>query len=92
MNLKTHCKNGNTVDTWYDRLTRSWITQTKDAESNQVGEAQYAGNKPDRDNDIVFAIRENGGASGMRWVTVNPDPYSLILAFRSITPAERYFP
>lgn len=29
------------VQTWYDRKTRSWVTQLKDGEGNQVGDAQY---------------------------------------------------
>ena len=37
--------NGFTVETWYDRSSRNWITQTKDAEHNQIGDATYSGNQ-----------------------------------------------
>lgn len=33
------------VETWYDRHTRNWVTQTKDLNLNQVGDATYTGNK-----------------------------------------------
>lgn len=29
------------IDQWYDRHTRSWVTQVLDREGNQVGDAQY---------------------------------------------------
>lgn len=29
------------VARWYDRQTKSWVVQRKDAEGNQVGEADY---------------------------------------------------
>jgi len=34
-----------TVDQWYDHHTRSWVTQLKDSEGNQVGEAEYDGTR-----------------------------------------------
>lgn len=34
-----------TVDRWYDRNTRSWVVQKKDANGNQVGDAVYSGTK-----------------------------------------------
>lgn len=37
------------IDSWYDRHTRSWVIQKKDAEGNQIGAADYAGTKADRD-------------------------------------------
>ena len=36
------------TETWYDRHTRSWVTQIFD-NGNQIGEAQYAGCKSERD-------------------------------------------
>ncbi len=36
---------GHKIVTWYDRQTRSWVTQLKDRIGNQVGEAQYNGSK-----------------------------------------------
>lgn len=35
------------VDMWYDRQTRSWVVQKKDAEGNQIGDAYYTGSKSD---------------------------------------------
>lgn len=42
MNLLTEYKR----DLWYDRYTRSWVAQLKDAEGNQVGDAEYTAHKP----------------------------------------------
>ncbi|CAB5224476.1 AdoMet_MTases domain containing protein [uncultured Caudovirales phage] len=42
----TPVENG-TVDTWYDRPTRSWVTQRLDAEGNQIGDASYDGTQED---------------------------------------------
>lgn len=36
---------GFSVETWWDRYSRNWVTQTKDAEGNQVGSADYSGEK-----------------------------------------------
>ena len=30
------------VETWYDRQTRCYVTQTKNADWDQIGEADYA--------------------------------------------------
>ena len=38
-------KDGRQVYTWYDRQTRLWITQGKDKEGNQIGDADYSPNK-----------------------------------------------
>ena len=46
---KTLCKNGNTVIRWYDRHTRSTVIQTLDPSGNQVGDADYSGNKQSAD-------------------------------------------
>lgn len=40
------------IDTWYDRHTRSYVVQLKDREGNQLGEAEYYGNKDDRDRAV----------------------------------------
>lgn len=37
------------LDQWYDRHTRSWVIQLKDAEGNQIGEADYSGTKSSSD-------------------------------------------
>jgi len=50
---------GGSVETWYDKGTRSWVTQTKDAEGNQVGEAEYTGRgKASAKNAHDFAVGE----------------------------------
>lgn len=33
------------VETWYDRSTRSWVTQTKNADWDQIGDASYSATK-----------------------------------------------
>ncbi len=33
------------VDTWWDRYSRNWITQVKDMDGNQIGDADYSGNR-----------------------------------------------
>jgi hypothetical protein len=37
---KTITKEGY-VQSWYDRHTRMWVTQRKDREGNQIGDADY---------------------------------------------------
>lgn len=49
------------IDTWYDRSTRSWVVQLKDREGNQIGDAEYTGNKQDRDR-IVNMMQAQTGA------------------------------
>ena len=46
---------------WYDRSTRSTVVQTLDASGNQVGEADYSGNKQSADLAHVAILKENGG-------------------------------
>jgi hypothetical protein len=55
----TRCDDGMLVafvDTWYDRGTRSWVTQVKDAEGNQIADALYAGNAPDARADHSYFV------------------------------------
>jgi hypothetical protein len=40
------------IKTWHDKHTKSWITQIKDEQGNQIGEAAYDGNKKSRDASI----------------------------------------
>lgn len=40
---------GLVVTTWYDRGTRSWVTQLLDAEGNQQGNAEYDGDRTGAD-------------------------------------------
>ncbi len=58
MKRKTICKNGNTVLRWYDRATRSTVIQTIDPNGNQVGEADYSGNKQSADAAHVAILKE----------------------------------
>ncbi len=60
MRRKTLCKNGNTVLRWYDRRTRSTVIQTLDASGNQVGEADYSGNKQSADLAHAVILKQNG--------------------------------
>lgn len=59
--MKTKCKNGNTVDHWYDRKIRSSVTQIIDASGKQIGEAQFSGNRKTAKFTRESAINENGG-------------------------------
>lgn len=34
------------LEYWYDRNTKSWVIQYKDASGNQVGDAEYQHSKP----------------------------------------------
>ena len=35
------------IETWFKREHKDWITQVRDEEGNQIGDAHYAGNKYD---------------------------------------------
>lgn len=85
---RIHCRNGREVFSWYDRASRSWVTQDLDAERNQVGDASYAGTPDTRDADRAAMIAANGGASGMRYVECPPDLATLILALRNVRAVE----
>lgn len=41
----TTFQNSHTIETWYDRKSRNWITQHKDSNRNQIGNASFSGNK-----------------------------------------------
>ena len=62
MKRVTLCKNGNTVLRWYDRRTRSTVIQTLDTAGNQVGDADYNGNRKSADFAHTAILKENGGA------------------------------
>jgi len=59
MKRKTLCKNGNTIFRWYDRRTRSTVIQTLDPQGNQIGEADYSGNKQSADWAHERIIQQN---------------------------------
>lgn len=62
---KTTCKNGRVVETWRDRTygigRLVYITQTKDAEGNQIGDAEIDGDPKSARLSHDAAVRENGG-------------------------------
>lgn len=37
------------IDIWYERRTRSWVVQLKDAEGNQIGESSYVHSRREAD-------------------------------------------
>ena len=59
MKRKTICKNGNTVLRWYDRRTRSTVIQTLDVDGNQIGDADYSGNKKSADFAHAAILKKN---------------------------------
>jgi hypothetical protein len=61
MKRKTKCKNGNTVERFYDRGSRSSVARVIDATGNQIGDAEYTGSKSSADCVMVTLIKENGG-------------------------------
>ena len=38
-----------TVDRWYDRKARTWVVQKKDAQGNQIGDAEFSGTRKGAD-------------------------------------------
>lgn len=61
MRRKVKCANGNTVERFYDRRSRSSVTIVYDPERNQVGVADYDGNKISAAYSWHQAIKNNGG-------------------------------
>jgi hypothetical protein len=59
--LRVQCGNGNTVDGWYDRLSRNWVVQVKDSEETQIGDAEYSGSRGSFENSMQCLIDQNGG-------------------------------
>ncbi len=59
--MKIKCNNGNIVERFYDRRTRSSVTRVLDGEGNQVGEAAYDGNKVTASFSWCVMVRGNGG-------------------------------
>jgi len=41
----TTYSSGHTIETWYDRKSRNWITQLFDKNQYQIDDAIYTGNK-----------------------------------------------
>jgi hypothetical protein len=61
MKLKVRCRNGNTVERFYDHVTRSSVTVVKDVDGNQVGGADYSGNAVSANCAREQMIKDNGG-------------------------------
>jgi len=59
--VKTKCNNGNTVERFYDRKTKSSVTRVVDACGNQIGDASYDGNKITASFVWCGMVRDNGG-------------------------------
>jgi hypothetical protein len=76
--MKTHCRNGRTVETRFCRVARSFFTQVKDRQGNQRGEAETAGDKDWSRLNHKLAVQANGGRA--------PDPAAGRLAIRSSDP------
>jgi hypothetical protein len=57
------CKNGNVVERFYERTTRSHVVVVKDSDGNQIGDADYSGNTISMSSAFYSAIKENGGAA-----------------------------
>ena len=64
MNIR--CTNGNTVERFWDRRTRSSVTRVLDARGNQIGDASYDGNKTTADFVLRMMVRDNGGRDNVR--------------------------
>lgn len=48
---------------WWDRYSRNWIVQAKDAECNQIGEAIYAANRRALPGALEAMARRHPSAS-----------------------------
>lgn len=84
--MKTHCKNGSTIESWWDAHSRNHITQVWGVDGNEVGDSEIVGTKEGRDLAHAERVAACGGASGLRWVEVKPDPATLIMALRETQP------
>jgi hypothetical protein len=59
--MKIKCKNGNYVERFYDRASRSSVTRVLDSNLNQIGDADYSGSKLSADFAKNQMIKDNGG-------------------------------
>ncbi|MFA1510008.1 hypothetical protein ACDN41_12330 [Priestia aryabhattai] len=51
-----------TIEVWYDQYTNSWVSQVKDAEGNQVGNADYVHSKREALKCAQWSREENKGS------------------------------
>lgn len=62
------------TDSWYDRNTKSWVTQQKDAHGNQVGEAEYTHQKPKKKFSSLLEVLQpllfSSESSKRAWITI----------------------
>jgi hypothetical protein len=56
---KLHCSNGNVVETWYDKAGKYYVVRVTDPEGNQIGEADYSGNRLSAQWALELALKEN---------------------------------
>lgn len=49
------------IERWYDRKSRSTVIQVLDANGDQIGDADYSGNKQSADFAHEYFIKQNGG-------------------------------
>ena len=55
------CQNGNRVERFYDRPARSSVTRVLDPNGDQIGDADYSGNKVTAAFVKTAMIKEQGG-------------------------------
>jgi DNA-binding beta-propeller fold protein YncE len=76
--VRIKCNNGNTVSSWYDRKTRSSVTQVLDKDGNQLGDADYSGNRVSARWARTQAVKDNGGRE-VKQKPIGKTPQGLIL-------------
>ena len=57
----TRAASGNLIDCWYDRQSRDWVIQTKDAGGNQIGDAMYVGCRDEAESEASTRLKDEGG-------------------------------
>jgi hypothetical protein len=58
---RIECNNGNFIERFYDRRTKSSVTKLVDKLGNQIKDAEYDGNKLSADFSLKMMIKDNGG-------------------------------
>lgn len=64
------------IEQWWDRSSRNWVVQAKDAEGHQVGAASFCGTKDWADSDAHAMACDavlDGPISEVRVVHTTPD-------------------
>jgi len=59
----TACRNGNTIEQWYDWSTRSHVTRLTDGAGNQIGDADFSGTSAGAKWMKAQLLKENDGES-----------------------------